>query len=47
VLFIVHSVQVEEHDGKVLVSGGQQRIMQPWDVDCGTLVPTQYVYTPG
>ena len=47
VLFIVHSVRVEEHDGKVLVRGGQQRIIQPWDVDCGTLVPTQYVYTPG
>jgi hypothetical protein len=46
VLFIVHSVQVEEYDSKVLVNGGQQRIMQPWDVDCGTLVPTQYVYTP-
>ena len=45
-LFIVHSVQVEEHNNNVQVSGGHQRIMHPWNVDLGTLVATHYVYTP-
>jgi hypothetical protein len=47
VLFIMHSVVLEKRNNDVLVSGGHQRIIQPWDIEQGTLVATQYVYTPG
>jgi hypothetical protein len=43
-LFIIHSVNAPSGSG--VVSGGEYRVVNPWDIDQGTLIATQYLYTP-
>jgi hypothetical protein len=44
-LFILHSARVIK--GECLsVSGGISRVLPPWDIDRGLLVPTECMYTP-
>ena len=40
-LFVLHSIQVAA-DGKL--SGGQERVIAPWDVDAGSLKPISFMY---
>jgi hypothetical protein len=45
VLFILHSLHVTS-DGGIRINGGEYEVFHPWDVDRGTLIATQYLYTP-
>jgi hypothetical protein len=45
-LFIVSRIQLSERDGMVTASGGEVRVIEPWDVAVGVLEPIQYQYTP-
>ncbi|MDX6270298.1 MAG: hypothetical protein QOD28_1521 [Acidobacteriota bacterium] len=44
-LFILHSVLITSEHG-IQISDGEFNIFHPWDVDQGTLIATQYLYTP-
>jgi Protein NO VEIN, C-terminal len=43
-LFVLHSIQVAEGDDGFVLSGGERPLIQPWDVDQGTLVPVSFKY---
>lgn len=43
-LFVVHSIQVGEANGRFALSGGKRRLLQPWDVDLGHLAPVSFKY---
>jgi hypothetical protein len=40
-LFVLHSINVAA-DGTL--SGGQERLVDAWDVDAGTLKPISFMY---
>lgn len=42
VLFVLHSISVEE--GGNVLAGGDVRLIQPWDVNKGSLNPTHFMY---
>ena len=44
VLFVAHSLELEESNGEINVSGGGIRILDPWEVDSGNLTATGYTY---
>jgi len=44
VLFVVSSVVVNEHEDGVDVTGGRIRIIQPWNVEQGDLIPMSFSY---
>lgn len=47
-LFIVHSVQVNSDGERHTASGGETRVILPWNIDEGELKPTGYKYrVPG
>ena len=43
-LFVLHSIQVSEGDDGFVLSGGERHLIQPWDLDQGTLVPVSFNY---
>jgi len=43
-LFIRHDIEVQVGEEGQVASGGEHRVIWPWDVDEGTLSPTQYDY---
>lgn len=44
-LFVVYDVKVSGIDDKPTVTGGKELLIQPWNVDSGTLEPVGYSYT--
>jgi methyl coenzyme M reductase subunit C len=44
-LFVVHSVNVKNDKGNLVISGGQDLFLNPWDISTGMLKPRGYVYT--
>jgi hypothetical protein len=43
-LFVLHSIQVGDGDDGFVLAGGTPHVIQPWDVDLGTLVPVSFKY---
>ena len=43
-LFILRSIQVTEVDGKFCLTGGDKKLVLPWDVDHGCLEPLSFMY---
>jgi hypothetical protein len=43
-LFILHSIHVAAGEGGPVLSGGERYLIQPWDVDLGTLKPVSFKY---
>lgn len=43
-LFILHGVEVADHEDGPVASGGSRRLLWPWHVDEGELVPLQFQY---
>lgn len=43
-LFILRSIQVAEVDGKFRLTGGEKRLVLPWDMDPECLKPQSYIY---
>ena len=45
VLFVLHSIKVKEAKGHYRLSGGNERILNPWDIDAhGKLEPLSFMY---
>jgi hypothetical protein len=43
-LFVLHSVDVTEADGRIEVRGGEIRILKPWNLEADRLSPISYEY---
>ena len=43
-LFVLHSIRVDERPNEFDLSGGVHHLIQPWDVDIGTLTPLSFMY---
>lgn len=46
VLAIVSDIELVGNSQQPAARGGKLRLIWPWDVDCGTLSPTQFEYAP-
>ena len=47
VLFVLSDIRVQPGpDGAPKLSGGTERILQPWDLDVATLIPISYEHSP-
>ena len=46
VLVIVDGIELSAVNGQPRTHGGNMRVIQPWDIDAGALLPTQYEYQP-
>ncbi len=44
-LYVLSHVEVSEEAGQAEASGGEERLLEPWRVDDGSLEPSQYSYT--
>ncbi|MBM4035454.1 MAG: EVE domain-containing protein [Planctomycetes bacterium] len=45
VLFVFHSIQVDQENGQWVARAGMRRVLRPWDLSLGTLKPLVYAYT--
>ncbi len=45
ILFVVHSIDIATDELEHTASGGQVRLIQPWDIDIGELQPLGYSYS--
>ena len=45
-LFILHTIPVSEEKGQHVLGVGKRKLIQPWDVDLGTLKPLTFKYEP-
>jgi hypothetical protein len=46
-LFVLHHIDVEVKETEVMAYGGSPRIILPWDIRSGILVPLGFSYSPG
>ena len=44
-LFIVHGIETSNTEGQAIASGGNVRLLHPWDIDIGALQPLGYSYS--
>jgi hypothetical protein len=46
-LFILSNISLERsRDGTVVASGGVRRLIDPWDIEQGALIPVGFRYMP-
>lgn len=43
-LFVLHSIRAAEGGSGYTLSGGEERVIVPWDVDAGSLEPLSYMH---
>ena len=46
-LFILHHIDIEVEGNGVKTHGGSSKVILPWDIRSGILVPVGYSYSPG
>ena len=44
VLFVLHGVEVEDGEDGPVATGGTKKVLWPWDVDAGELVPISFTH---